>query len=245
MSMISPTPLGSVAGKAINWSIALSILLILAGFFAILIPSVSGIAITLFIGWTIIISGNRSTNTVMAFKTLSIGGLLWELLFGALYLFAGGYLVFHPLSGLLSLTLLLAAYLFISGIIEIIHAFQVRPRHGTAWLWINAAITLILAIMIWHSWPASSIWAIGTLGWPRHDLQRLLPPHALAGRQTRPRRLKTCPAGRASCAEGGRSHAFLTCLGKVKELHRPSRWSGSWLPTIGRPHPKGAYTSAK
>lgn len=161
MSMISPTPLGAAASKAINWSIALSILLILAGFFAILIPSVSGIAITLFIGWTIIISG--ITHFIMAFKTHTKGGLLWELLFGALYLFAGGYLIFHPLSGLLSLTLLLAAYLFISGIIEIIHAVQVRPRHGTAWLWINAAITLILAVMIWKTWPVSSTWAIGTL----------------------------------------------------------------------------------
>jgi uncharacterized membrane protein HdeD (DUF308 family) len=161
MSMSSPTPLGAIAGKAINWSIALSILLILAGFFAILIPSVSGIAITLFIGWTIIISG--ITHFVMAFKTHTTGGLVWELLFGALYLFAGGYLIFHPLSGLLTLTLFLAAYLFISGIIEIIHAFQVRPRHGTAWLWINAVITLILAIMIWKTWPVSSAWAIGTL----------------------------------------------------------------------------------
>ena len=162
--MTSPTPLGSFASKAVNWSIALSVLLILAGFFAILIPSVSGIAITLFVGWAIVIAG--ITHVVMAFKTHTTGSIFWELLLGALYLFAGAYLVFHPLSGLLSLTLLLAAYLLFSGIIEIIHAFQVRPRHGTAWLWINAAITLILAIMIWKTWPVSSTWAIGTLVGP-------------------------------------------------------------------------------
>jgi uncharacterized membrane protein HdeD (DUF308 family) len=161
MSMTSPTPLGHLAGKAVNWSIALSILLLVAGFFAILIPSISGIAITLFIGWAILFAG--FTHFVMAFKTHTTGSIFWELLLGALYLFAGGYLIFHPLSGLLSLTLLLAAYLFIEGIIEIINAYQVRPRHGTAWLWINAAITLILAIMIWKTWPVSSTWAIGTL----------------------------------------------------------------------------------
>jgi uncharacterized membrane protein HdeD (DUF308 family) len=161
MSMSSPTPLRSIAGKAVNWSIALSILLLLAGFFAILIPDISGIAITLFIGWTILFGG--ITHFVMAFKTHTTGSLIWELLLGALYFFAGGYLIFHPLSGLLSLTLLLAAYLFIGAIIEIIHAFKVRPRQGTAWLWINAAITLILAIMIWKTWPVSSTWAIGTL----------------------------------------------------------------------------------
>ncbi len=161
MNMISPTPLRTVARTAINWSIALSVLLLLAGFFAILVPSISGIAITVFVGWAIFVSG--ITHFIMAFKTHTTGSVLWELLLGALYLFAGGYLIVHPRSGLLSLTLLLAAYLFIEGIIEMIHAYKVLPRHGTAWLWINAAITVILAIMIWRTWPVSSTWAIGTL----------------------------------------------------------------------------------
>jgi len=157
----APTPLTSAAGKAINWSIALSILLILAGLFAILIPPLSGIAVTLFIGWAMVISG--ITHFIFAFKTHTTGSLLWELLLGALYLFAGAYLLFHPLSGLLSLTLLLAAYLLIEGVLELLHAFQVRPRNGIAWLILNAVVTLILAFMIWRTWPSSSAWAIGTL----------------------------------------------------------------------------------
>ena len=157
----TPATLSALAPKAINWSIALSVLLIVAGFFAMLIPFISGVAITLFFGWAMIISG--VPHFIFAFKTHTKGGLIWELLIGAVYLFTGVYLILHPLDALLALTLILACYLFFEGIVEIIQYFQLRPRHGVVWVLIDGIITLILAIMIWRSWPASSIWVIGTL----------------------------------------------------------------------------------
>jgi len=157
----TPSTLSALAPKAINWSIALSVLLIIAGLFAILIPSVSGIAITLVFGWAMVFSG--VTHFIFAFKTHTTGGLIWELLIGAVYLFTGVYLVLHPLDALLALTLILACYLFFEAIVEFIQYFQLRPRHGVGWLLIDGIITLILAVMIWRSWPASSVWVIGTL----------------------------------------------------------------------------------
>jgi uncharacterized membrane protein HdeD (DUF308 family) len=157
----APSTLSALAPKAINWSIALSVLLIVAGFFAMLIPFISGVAITLFFGWAMIISG--VTHFIFAFKTHTKGGLIWELLIGAVYLFTGVYLILHPLDALLALTLILACYLFFEAIVEFIQYFQLRPRHGASWLIVDGVITLILAIMIWRSWPASSIWVIGTL----------------------------------------------------------------------------------
>ena len=157
----APTSFSTLAPKAINWSIALSVLLILAGLFAIMIPSISGIAITLFFGWAMILSG--ITHFVFAFKTHTTGGRVWELLVGAVYVFTGVVLLMHPLDSLLVLTLVLACYLFFESIVEFIQYFQLRPRHGAVWLLIDGVITLILAIMIWKSWPASSIWVIGTL----------------------------------------------------------------------------------
>ena len=155
------TPLPEIARKSIGWSIFLSILLILAGFFALLIPFISGIGITLFVGWLMLISG--VTHFVFAFKTHTTGSVLWEILLGVVYIISGLYLIFHPLAGLLSLTLLLIIWLVFEGVLELIHAFQVRPRQGSGWLIFDGIITLILAIMIWRSWPASTVWAIGTL----------------------------------------------------------------------------------
>jgi uncharacterized membrane protein HdeD (DUF308 family) len=182
------TSFPTVAPKSLGWSIALSVILILAGIFAVTVPSVSGLGITLVFGWLMIVSA--VTHFVFAFKTHTTGSVLWELLVGAVYLFTGVYLIMHPLSALIALTLILALYLFFEGIVEIVLYFQMRPRHGAGWLLFDAAITLILAIMIWRSFPASSVWVIGTLvgfsmifsGFSRLMLslaaKRALSPHA-------------------------------------------------------------------
>ena len=88
---------------------------------------------------------------------------MWEILLGIVYVFAGFYLIFHPLSGLLSLTFLLILYLVFEGVLELIHGFQVRPRAGSGWIIFDGILTLILAILLWRAWPSSSVWAIGTL----------------------------------------------------------------------------------
>lgn len=150
----------SISFKSTGWSIALSILLILAGFAAILLPPIMGLGVTLFLGWLLILSG--ITHLAFAWKAHSAGAILWEILVGIVYLFAGAYLIMHPLAGLLSLTLILAIYLFVEGVFEIILSFQI-VRSGRAWMILDGIITLILAFMIWRTWPVSTVWAIGTL----------------------------------------------------------------------------------
>lgn len=154
-------PLPNFARNTLNWSIFLSILLILAGFCTLLIPFLGGIGVTLFVGWALIISG--VAHLVFAWKGHSTGTRLWELLVGLAYLFAGVYLIVHPVAGLASLTLLLAFYLFFEGIFEVFAFFQARSRSGAGWLLFDGIVTLLLAVMIWRQWPFSTVWAIGTL----------------------------------------------------------------------------------
>ena len=153
--------LSGLVPKAINWSIALSVLLIIAGFFAVCVPALSGVAITLIFGWLMVISG--ITHFIFAFKTHTTGVIVWEILIGIIYLITGFYLILHPVAALFALTLILACYLFFEAIFEFVQYFQIRPRHGAGWLIVDGIITLILAIMSWRSWPASSVWVIGTL----------------------------------------------------------------------------------
>jgi uncharacterized membrane protein HdeD (DUF308 family) len=47
--------------------------------------------------------------------------------------------------------------------LELVLAFGMRPRPGWGWLLFDAVITLILAVMIWKTWPSSAEWVIGTL----------------------------------------------------------------------------------
>ena len=147
--------------RGVRWSIALSVLMIVAGILAIIVPPASGIAVTILVGWLLVLCG--AAHMAYSWHSRHGGGLLWGILLGIIYIVAGGYVVLHPLVGLESLTLVLAAYLLVESILEFILSFQLRPLRGSGWLLVDGIITLILAIMIWQTWPASTLWVIGTL----------------------------------------------------------------------------------
>jgi uncharacterized membrane protein HdeD (DUF308 family) len=147
--------------QGVSWSIVISLLIIAAGAVAIIVPPASGIAVAIFVGWLLVFCG--IAHFVYAWHTRHGGGVLWGILLGIVYVFAGGYILLHPVAGLASLTFLLAAYLFIEAIMEFILSFELRRVHGSGWLLLDGIITLALALMIWWSWPASTEWVIGTL----------------------------------------------------------------------------------
>lgn len=158
---MSVTSVGTMAKKSVGWSIGLSILMIVAGLLAIVVPLAGGIAVNLVVAWLLIFSG--VAHLVFAFHTRGAGGVVWELLLGILYIVIGGYLLLHPLAGLVSLTLALAFYLFAEGILELVLSWRLRVMPGSGWLIFDGIVTLILAVLIWRTWPSSSEWAIGTL----------------------------------------------------------------------------------
>lgn len=158
---MSVTSVGTIAKKSVGWSIGLSILMTVAGLLAIVVPLAGGIAVNLVVAWLLIFSG--VAHLVFAFHTRGAGGVVWELLLGILYIFIGGYLLLHPLAGLVSLTLALAFYLFAEGILELVLSWRLRVMPGSGWLIFDGIVTLILAVLIWRTWPSSSEWAIGTL----------------------------------------------------------------------------------
>jgi len=158
MSTTSP---GTIVKKGVGWSIGLSVLMIVAGILAIASPLAAGIAVNVLIAWLLVFSG--CVHLVFSWYTRTTGGFLWELLVGILYILIGGYLLVHPVAALMSLTIALAIYLFLEAILEFALGFKLRPLPGSNWLLFDGVITLILALMIWRTWPSSSAWVIGTL----------------------------------------------------------------------------------
>jgi uncharacterized membrane protein HdeD (DUF308 family) len=158
---VTSTPIPVIVRKSLGWSIALSVLMILAGVLAIVMPPAAGIAITLLFGWLLVFSG--AMHLVFGWHTRTTGGLLLELLLGLVYIAAGVYLLWNPLVGMVSLTLALAIYLFAESILEFILAGRLRPMPGSGWLFVDALITLALAVIIWRTWPANATWVLGLL----------------------------------------------------------------------------------
>jgi uncharacterized membrane protein HdeD (DUF308 family) len=146
--------------RVTRWSIALSILMMLAGISAIFAPAAAGVGVMLLVGWLLI--GSGVLHLVFAWR----GGhssVLWEILLGILYAGIGSYIVSQPLAGLAPLTFAIAAYLLLKGVLECVLWTQLRRMPGTRWLLFDGILTFVLAAMIWSAFPASSLWVVGTL----------------------------------------------------------------------------------
>jgi uncharacterized membrane protein HdeD (DUF308 family) len=147
--------------KATTWSIVLSLLMIAAGVFAIWIPLIAGVTVTAIVGWLLVFSG--LLHIAFAWQAGRAGAVVWEILIGIVYGAIGFYLLASPVAGLASLTLAIAIYLLIEGVVEFVLSFQLRPAPGSGWLLLDGIITLVLAVMIWSTWPSSALWVVGTL----------------------------------------------------------------------------------
>jgi uncharacterized membrane protein HdeD (DUF308 family) len=147
--------------RAATWSVVLSVLMITAGLLAIVVPLVAGVAVAALVAWVLVFGG--AIHLAFAWRGHSAGGVVWQILLGLAYGAIGFYILAHPLAGLASLTLAVAVYLFVEGVLEFILWFELRTAAGRGWLLLDGVVTLVLAAMIWSTWPSSAAWVIGTL----------------------------------------------------------------------------------
>src|SRR6267142_5976808 len=146
---------------ATTWSIVLSMLMIAAGVSAICVPVIAGVTVAAIVGWLLVFSG--LLHLAFAWQGGRAGAVLWEVLLGMVYGAIGFYLLASPVAGLASLTLAIAIYLLIEAVLEFVLSFQLRPAPGSGWLRVDGVITLVLAVLIWSTWPSSALWLVGTL----------------------------------------------------------------------------------
>ena len=147
--------------RAATLSIVLSVLMMVAGVFAIAVPLAAGAAVTIVVGWLLIFSA--VLHFAFAFSGGGAGAVFGELFLTAAYGFAGYYIVAHPAPGLEALTVAVAIYLFAESILEFMLSYVLRPAPGSGWLLFDGIVTLLLAVMIAATWPSSSTWVVGTI----------------------------------------------------------------------------------
>jgi uncharacterized membrane protein HdeD (DUF308 family) len=138
--------------------LALGALLVLVGFLALGSSFVATMASVLFFGALMIAGG--ITEVVLAFSGKGWQGTALHLLMGVLAAVAGFLMLRAPLMGASALTLLIAAWLLVSGVGQAIHAAIDRTR-----LWglsvASGIIAALLGLMLIGQWPVSSLWFIG------------------------------------------------------------------------------------
>jgi uncharacterized membrane protein HdeD (DUF308 family) len=139
------------------------IILLILGTAAIVVPPVATVAVAILIGWLVLASG--IVGLIMTFRVRGAPGFGWSLLSAILGIVAGVVLLAWPLSGALSLTLILTVFLVVEGIASIMYALEHRRESTPRWgfMLVSGVVDLVLAGMIFVGLPATAAWAIGLL----------------------------------------------------------------------------------
>src|SRR5580698_9057027 len=105
-----------------HWFLFEGIILLLLGFAAIAIPPVATFAVEILIGWLLLASGVVGLFTTLRMREAP--GFGWSLLSALVGIAAGVVLRAWPVSGAVSLTLILTVFLFLEGFASIMIALQ-------------------------------------------------------------------------------------------------------------------------
>ena len=144
-----------------GWAIFMGLVTAALGVFLILYPFITATLTTLVLGWALIFVG--AAQGVFALKSRNVGQFFWKILSGLLYVAVGIMLASMPLRGVAALTGLLGGLFVAQGVFQMIAAVAARAVEGWGWILFDGIWSLLLGLLILAQWPASSVWAIGTL----------------------------------------------------------------------------------
>jgi uncharacterized membrane protein HdeD (DUF308 family) len=146
-----------------KWFLAEGVILLALGVLAVLTPFVAGVAATLFVGWLFLLAG--VTGLVFTYKERMAPGFWWALLSSAVAVLAGLSLLFNPVVGLFSLTVVMIVYFLADGILTILLGIGYRGQAPDHWFWVvvSGVIDLILAAVLISGLPGTALWAVGLL----------------------------------------------------------------------------------
>ena len=132
-----------------------AVLLILGGA-AVALPLMAAVTITLILGSIFVFSG--LIGLVGALAARNMPGVVWSVISSLLAIAAGAVLIRWPVSGLVSLSLVLSVFFIADGFVSIMFAVEHRRRQTARWGWTltSGLVTLLLAVAILVGLPASS-----------------------------------------------------------------------------------------
>ena len=109
-----------------HWMLFLAegIVLVVLGVLAIIIPQLASLAVTILIGWLFLISG--VVGLITTFWAKGAPGFWWSLVSAVIAIGAGVVLLGWPISGTLSLTLVLIVFFVVEGVASIMYAIEHR-----------------------------------------------------------------------------------------------------------------------
>jgi len=135
--------------------------MIVVGVLALWLPIASSFGVTRLLGWLMLIDG--VFQLIHAFRSEGVGHVMWKVLVAVVFIIAGIYLLTHTFVGMAVLTLALAIFFLVEGLVDVFSYFATRTAGASFWILVNGIVSIILAAMIWRHWPTGSMWVLGVL----------------------------------------------------------------------------------
>lgn len=139
--------------------LGLGIALIALGSLAIYSVVFATFATVIFFAWLLIFAGFIQFGHALYAREWS--GFFLQLAVGIFALVAGILILFRPVAGAATLTLLLSFMFIAQGTLRIIMALSKKKLAYWGWILFSGILTLALGIMILFEWPYSGLYIIG------------------------------------------------------------------------------------
>jgi uncharacterized membrane protein HdeD (DUF308 family) len=133
-----------------------SLVFIVAGILAAAFPASTALNVELVVGIILLLTG-----VFQLFLTLKSEMHFWSLLSAGISIVIGLVMIWKPLPVLLAFVTLLAVFMTLEGILELLLAFQFRPVRNWSWMLFSGVITLLLALILWIGFPAFDVLYLG------------------------------------------------------------------------------------
>lgn len=137
------------------WYIAQGILFVVAGLLAFFLPALTVMAVDVILGILLVVSG-----LYQAYQGVT-GRSGWMVFSGVLSLAVGIFMLVMPVAGAVAVATLVAFFLFIEGIVEIVLALQLRFSRRWGWLLAAGILSVILSIILLIGWPEQTLTLVG------------------------------------------------------------------------------------
>lgn len=167
MSPLSPTSVVAPRAQELEtlrehwkWFLALGIAMVVVGTIAIGWACIATVTVGVVWFFGFLMLGSGIATIISSFSAGKWSGTLIHLLLGVLYSLVGLMIIDQPESAAIQITLIIAIFLIVGGVIRIVFAL-VERFPGWGWVLLNGAVTLLAGLLIYKNWPLSGLWVIG------------------------------------------------------------------------------------
>jgi uncharacterized membrane protein HdeD (DUF308 family) len=140
-----------------GWFLVLGIALIVLGVLALGDTILLTLVSVVFLGWLLIISAIfHAVQWVRGHEERHF----LDLLVCVLDFVVGLILLSNPAGGALAITLVLAVFFLVGGLMRVFGALSSDAPHR-AWAVLEGVVSALLGILLWVHWPSSALWFVG------------------------------------------------------------------------------------